>query len=174
MGQQIDPKTELLDMLKQMAISSTDVPLEVIQARQSIDYAVQLTMTNSRFLRKVYNRQARYQKFCSSIMTKIYNSEYDEETILTVTLPPPMFLNISNTNQIINNTKEYVNSIWEDDTAEETDEVVKVIYKRKLLQYHLGSYININKHQELYDQAKQEAALKKKEAGTEQDSGGGF
>ena len=171
-GQQINPQTELMDMLEQMAINSTDVPIELIQARQSIDYAVQLTMTNSKFLRKVYNRQAKFQKFCTAIVTKIYNAEYNEDTTLTVNLPPPMFLNISNTNQIISNTKEYVNSIWEEDTAEEKDETVKSIYKRKLLQYHLGSYININKHRELYEQARQEAMVNRQEISDDNSEGG--
>lgn len=162
-GQQINPQTELMEELESMAINATDVPLEVIQSRQSIDYAMQLTMSNSKFLRKTYNRQARYQRYLSDICTKLYNAEYEEDTRLVVTLPPPMFLNITNTNQIITNTKDYVNSIWEDDVSDIEDEITKNIYKRKLLQFHLGTYINVAKHQELLDQAKQEAALKKNE-----------
>ena len=168
-GQNIDIKTDLMDKLEEMAINSTDVTLELIQARQSIDYAVQLTMTNSKFLRKVYNRQAKYQKFCSEILTKLYNGEYNEESSLTVSLPPPMFLNITNTNQIITNTRDYVESIWAEDVADETDEVFKVIYKRKLLNYHLGSYIDISKHEEIKNQAKQEAALKRSETGNNEE-----
>ena len=154
-----------MNILEEMAINSTDVPLELIQARQSMDYAVHYTMTNSKFLRKIYNRQSKYQKFCSSIVTKIYNAEFNEDTELTVSLPPPMFLNITNTNQIINNTREYVESIWAEDTSDETDEIFKAIYKRKLLNYHLGSYIDIAKHEELRNKAWQEARLKRDESG---------
>ena len=52
---------------------------------------------------------------------------------------------------------------------DEQDEIFKAIYKRKLLNYHLGSYIDISKHEEIRNRAKQEAALKRSETS----SGGG-
>ena len=48
-GQQIEIKTELLNLLEEAAINSTGVPLELIQSRQSPDYAMQLTMSKTKF-----------------------------------------------------------------------------------------------------------------------------
>jgi hypothetical protein len=52
-GQQVEIKTELLNLLEESAINPTGVPIEIIQNRQSPDYAMQLTMSNSKFLRFV-------------------------------------------------------------------------------------------------------------------------
>ena len=161
MGQNIDVKTDLMNMLEEDAINAVDVPFEIIQARQSIDYALQLTMSNSKFLRTIYKRQAKYERFLSDIITKLYNGEYGEDKRLEVKLPPPMFLNITNTNQVISNTKEYVNSIWEMYTANETDELYKSVFQQELLKYHLGSYIDLEKTEEIAERARLVASQKK-------------
>lgn len=161
-GQNVDVKTDLMNILEEIAINSTDVPIELIQARQSIDYAMQLTMTNSKFLRKIYNRQAKYQKILSNLITKLYNSEFKTSYELEVTLPPPMFLNITNTNQLITNTKDYVDSSIDYELAGEEDENVKNIYRKDLLEYHLGSHINTAKHREILERARMKAKLMEK------------
>lgn len=156
-GQQVELKTELMNILEEMAINSTDVPLELIQARQSVDYALQLTMTNSKFLRKVYNRQAKYQKFLSILCTKLYNAEYDENCELTVKLPPPMFLNITNTNQIMQNTNDFAASIAEMYLADEQNELVKAAFTRDLKLHYLGSYLDTDDIEKILIRSKQEA-----------------
>ena len=158
-GQQVDIKSDLMDMLEEMAINATDIPLELIQARQSMDYAVHYTMTNSKFLRKVFKRQAIYQKYCSQIVTKIYNYEYDQDEDLKVMLPAPMFLNITNTNQIINNTNEFANSIVEIQMADEQDEAVKAAFSKLVKKHYLNTYIDEHNISELERQARQLAAL---------------
>jgi hypothetical protein len=142
-----------------MAVNSTDVPIELIQARQSMDYAVQYTMTNSKFLRKIYHRQGQYQKFLSIIVTRIYNYEYQENVDLTVTLPPPIFLNITNTSQIINNTSDFASAIAEVRMAEEQNEVKKAIFTKKVKEYYLGSYLDTNVLDRIEKEATQLAAL---------------
>ena len=163
-GQKIDPPTEMLQALEEMAINSTDVPLELIQARQSMDYAVHYTMTNSKFLRKIYNRQASYAKFLSVIFTKIYNYEYGTNDKLVVTLPPPMFLNITNTNQVIQNTIEYANNIVNSVMADITDEALKAKVLVKVQKYYLGSYLDTDVLDKLIKQAEQEAQIKQPES----------
>lgn len=158
-GQSVDIKTDLMDMLEEMAINATEIPLELIQARQSMDYAVHYTMTNSKFLRKVFKRQAIYQKYCSDLITKIYNYEYDEDEDLKVMLPAPMFLNITNTNQIINNTNEFANSIVDIQMADEQDENVKSIFSKLVRKHYLNTYIDEHNIVELENQARQMAAL---------------
>jgi len=156
-GQQIDTKPEFLRELEEMAINSTDIPIELIQARQSIDYAVQLTMTNSKFLRKVYNRQSRYEDLLNPLISKIYNIEYNSNSNINVTLQPPLFLNITNTNQIITNTNEFVEAISNIVLADEPDENVKLIANKKLKIYYMSSYFNMGVIDRIIEESKQEA-----------------
>lgn len=156
-GQNIDTNPELLQKLKDAAINSTDVPVELIQARQSIDYAVQFTMTNSKFLRKVYNRQALYEAILSPLLTKIYNIEYNTNILLDVKLQPPLFLNITNTNQIINNTNEFSEAIANIVLADELDETVKTIAIKKLKLYYMSSYLNLPIINQIIEESRQEA-----------------
>lgn len=158
-GQQINIPTELMDSLEEMAVNSTDVPIELIQARQSMDYAVQYTMTNSKFLRKVYHRQGQYQRFLSTIITKVYNYEYNENVQLEVQLPPPIFLNISNTAQIMTNTSDLANGVVEYRMANEQDENVRNIFGRKVKEYYIGSYLDSAVLDKLELESRQEASL---------------
>ena len=104
-GQQVEIKTDLMNMLEELAVNATDVPLELIQQRNQPDLATHLTMTNTKFLQKVYNRQSKTQKIFSRVATKIYNYEFNDgnnkhEEII-VELPPPIFLASTNTSQIV-------------------------------------------------------------------------
>lgn len=162
-GQQINMPTELMATLEEMAVNSTDVALELIQARQSMDYAVQYTMTNSKFLRKVYHRQGQFQAFLSIIVSRIYNYEYNEDIDLVVTLPPPVFLNITNTSQIINNTSDFANAVVEIRMSAETDETVKAIFSKDTKEYYLGSYLDTTMLDKLEEQARQKASIISKE-----------
>lgn len=158
-GQQVEFKTELMTVLEEMAVNSTDVPLEMIQMRQSVEYATQLTMTSSKFLRKVYNRQAKYQLNLTRIFSKLYKNEYqDDDVSLEVTLPPPMFLNITNTNQMVTNVSDYANSIAEIELADEDDEMVKRLAVKALTLHFLGSYLDLPAIDEVIAKAKQEAS----------------
>lgn len=109
-GQQVEIKNDLMNMLEEMAVNATDVPFEVIQSRQQVDYATHLTMTNTKFLQKIYNRQGKTQKIFSKILTKIYNYEYnmDENRSdeIIVVLPPPIYLNATNTAQILSSVAD--------------------------------------------------------------------
>lgn len=104
-GQQVETKTDLMNMLEEAAVNATEVPIEVIQMRQQVDYATHLTMTNTKFLQKIYNRQGKTQQIFSKIITKIYNYEFDEngndKQDIQVILPPPIYLNAINGTQVI-------------------------------------------------------------------------
>lgn len=109
-GQQVEIKNDLMNMLEEMAVNATDVPFEVIQSRQQVDYATHLTMTNTKFLQKIYNRQGKTQKIFSKILTKIYNYEYNMDNNrsdeIVVVLPPPIYLNATNTAQILSSVTD--------------------------------------------------------------------
>lgn len=170
-GQQIEIKTELLNLLEESAINPTGVPIEIIQNRQSPDYATQLTMSNSKFLRFVYERQSDEQDNVSPLITKIYNIEYGTRDNITVTLPPPLFINVTNTNQLIVNTADYCDSIVNIVMADEQDEILKAKFAKKLKIYHLGSYINMKVVEDMLDKAKQEYAKEKIESPGDENGG---
>lgn len=173
-GQQIEIKTELLNILEESAINPTGVPIELTESRNSPDYATQLTMTNSKFLRFVYDRQSDFQDIISPLLSKIYDIEYMSTDVVTLTLPPPLFINVTNTNQLIVNTNDYCDNIVNILMADEQDEAKKQMFAKKLKIYHLGSYINMKLINELLKEADQEYTLKKLQTSSEEDTGGGY
>ena len=154
-GQNIEIKTELLNLLEESAINVTGVPIEIIQSRQSPDYAMQLTMSNSKFLRFVYDRQSDFQKLIGRLITNIYDVEYSTHDRISLTLPPPLFINVTNTNQLITNTSDYCDNIANIVMADEQDDNLKQKVAKELKIYHLGSYLNMSVINQIIDKAKQ-------------------
>ena len=163
-GQQVEIKTELLNLLEEAAINSTGVPLELIQSRQSPDYAMQLTMSNTKFLRFVYARQSLFQQMIQPLLTKIYDIEYGTTDTIDVTLPPPLFINVTNTNQLVVNTSDFCNSIVEIFMGDTQDDIIKAKVGKKLKAYYLGSYVNMSILNNAIEEAKQEKAKEDAEA----------
>lgn len=153
-GQNIEVPTELMEQLQEMAINSTGIPIEIIQARQSVDYAMQLTMSSSKVLRFVYNRQSLYQALLTELISPIYNYEYDQSVIINVILPPPSFINVTNTNQLVDNTKAFVQSIVEVEMADEEDERLKSIYSKELFKHYLGTHLDVSKHESILERSR--------------------
>lgn len=166
-GQDIQPPTEIMDKLEESAINSTDVPMDVINARLSMDFATHYTMSNTRFLRKVVKRQSICEeaRMYSGILTTVYNLEYDKHEVLKLVLPMPLFLDVSNTSQIIQNVNDLSNSISETFLADEEDETVKAIFTKKVKMEYLSTYINIPKMTEYLEESKIEAVRKSQLSG---------
>lgn len=161
-GQQLEIKTELLNLLEEAAINIIGIPIEIIQNRQSPDYALQLTMQSSKFLRFVYGRQADFQTLLSKLYTRIYNIEYNNRDNLEVTLPPPLFINITNTNQLIVNVNDFCDTLTNQIVLpDEQDETVKMIFAKDIKAYYLGSYLNMNIITNILNKARQKAEVKK-------------
>ena len=156
-GQNIEIKTELLNLLEESAINVTGVPIELIQNRQSPDYAMQLTMSNSKFLRFAYSRQSDFQYQIADLFTKLYNIEFNNNIRIKVILPPPLFINVTNTNQLIVNTNDYCENITNIVMADEQDELMKARVAKQLKIYHLGAYINMDMINKIIEEAKQES-----------------
>lgn len=161
-GQSVDPQSDLMEKLEEMAVNSTDVPLELIQARNSIDYAVQLTMTNSKFLRKIYTRQGKFQVYLSRIFTKLYNAEYFESINIKIQLPPPMFLNITNIDQLSNNIVNLAQTITDIEIAENQDDpnnnLARTILNTKIKRDMLKSFVDFNRMDKLLNETMQEVS----------------
>ena len=153
-GQDIKTPTELMESLERAAVNGTGVPYEIIQTRNSVDYAMQLTMSSSKVLRWCYKRQKLYQDLLSILFTDIYNYEYDESIKIKVTLPPPAFINVTNTNQLVDNTKTFVQSIVELELANEKDDALKSEYTLELFKHYIGSHLDICAHQQILEKCK--------------------
>jgi len=158
-GQDVEVKTDLMNMLEEMAVNSTDVPLEVIQARQSLDFATHYTMSNSKFLRKVYNRQTKTKRISDKIVTKIYDAEFECEDIIDTTLPPPMYLNLVNTEQIFQSANTMAQNAM-DMYAGNEDAEVQASFGRGVKKYYLSSFIPVDEFEKMLDAARMEAKLK--------------
>ena len=156
-GQDIDIKNDLLDILENMAINATDVPYDYIQSRKNTDYAVRLTMSSGKFLRKVFKRQARTQDLFNPVVTKLWNYEYEDgesRRELEVKLPPPSFLTLLNTNQVISSTKENVDVLTETEYPEEdTDQALKNIFKKLMMESMLNGYLDMANINDIKDKA---------------------
>lgn len=142
-GQNIDPKTELLQQFEEMAISATDVPYDYIQGRRQTDFATRLTMTNGKFIRICYKRQGLCNRFFGKIITKLYQSEYEEKEIIEVILPPPAFLNTSNVAQMIEITANEAEQIVQMELAHEDDDKKKLIFAKNLKRHYLSTYLDM-------------------------------
>lgn len=171
-GQQIDIKTDLLNLLEENAINPTHVPIETIQSRQSPDYAMQLTMSSSKFLRFVYERQSLVQEIFSEYFSDLYDMEYNTSDRISLTLPPPLFINVTNTNQLLTNVSDYANQIIETYLADEQDEQVKQIALREMKIDLLGSYMNRSHVEDIISKARQMKAKKDAESGGNNGGGG--
>lgn len=167
-GQSVEYQTEFMTMLEEMSVNSTDVPMEMIQMRNSVDYSSQLTMSSSKFLRKVYNRQSKFQMNLTRIFNKIYNNEFDDNIQTSVILPPPMFLNITNTNQMMTNVNEYSQSVAQLILDPDEEEPVKNEVIREINKFNLGSYLNIPELEDIAHKAKQRIAAESNEESGEE------
>lgn len=167
-GQDFNVDNDLMDRLEEMAINATDMPIEFIQQRLgSLDFAVQATTVNAKVLRSTYKRQSLYEPFMSRIQTKLYNTEYGENITITCSLPAPLFLHMTNINQMIDNTKTYVQSIadYEYDADTNTDEnadAKKAIFIKNFMRKRLTSYLKIDEITEMKALAELEFKKNKK------------
>ena len=142
-GQEFQINQELFDLLTESAVNPI-VPLELIQARLSPEYATQYTTSSLKLLRKTYRRQNRMQEFISALYTDIYLSEYEEYEQIYCNLPTPVFLSIANTSQLLQNTKEYYEIIAELEYASDQDDNVdikKATFINKMIKNTIGTYI---------------------------------
>jgi hypothetical protein len=163
-GQQIDTPTDLMDRMEDQAVSSTDVPLEFVQSTNSVDYATRFTMSNSKFLRKVYKRQSICQTHFSSIFRNAYNFEYKEnDTSIKIMLPAPAFLAMTNSQTLVDNTTNYSKALSElvitQDVADRLKvdiDALKAEYVSLSVRRLLGTYVDFGQ----VDNAIYEAAHK--------------
>lgn len=142
-GQDIKTNDDFLAQLEENAIGATDVPLELVNAVRGIDYAVHYTMSNSKFLKIIYKDQTVCERVFSKIITRIYNSEFECNDDIEVTLPAPTFLSMTNGANLVENAKAYINAILEVEMAGEEDETRNAV-ARKLLRHFLPNHLDLD------------------------------
>ena len=142
-GQDIDPHTDLMEQLEKMAISATDVPYEYIQGLSQVDFATRLTISNGKFVRIVFKRQNTCERIFSKILTTIYDTEIGVNDKIQVKLPPPSFLNLNNTNSLLQNINDFAEQITESEMPQNMyDELDRALFKSKIKRHYLATYID--------------------------------
>ena len=173
-GQQVEIKTDLMNMLEELAVNATDVPLELIQQRNQPDLATHLTMTNTKFLQKVYNRQSKTQKIFSRVATKIYNYEFNDgnnkhEEII-VELPPPIFLASTNTSQIVESVANLSQTVAFTFTDDQNEPNKTAEFRRQFQQEMITSLFPLGMIDKIIARTNHQLSLKDKK---DNPSGGG-
>lgn len=172
-GQNIETKTDLMEMMQEMAVNATDVPYDYVQSRKMTDYAVRLTMSSSKFLRKSFKRQAIVQKLLGEIVSKLYNNEFNSEgkeppVKLYVLLPPPSFLQVLNNNQLFTTVNEQVELIIQMQVKEDAEPELKQRFRMKLIEHYMKGYLDIDLIKRLFESTEMEYIAEKKKNNEEQ------
>ena len=153
-GQNTETPTELMDRMEESAVNRTDVPYEFVQSVNQVDYATRFTMSNSKFLRKVFKRQMRCQKHFTEIFKKLYNFEYNEnETAMEIRLPAPTYMTMTNSQTLIDNTKNFATAIADIELADKDE--LKPEFIKLLMHNYLGTYLDYDMISETIEQARQ-------------------
>lgn len=167
-GQNIDPQTELMERLEQNAVNATGVPFEIVQARQSMDYAIQATMSSSRFLKMVLTRQTIVNRFLSEIVTKLYRGEFNKpNAVIEVNLPQPMFLNLTNTNQFLANINDLSQAITDSYATDFIDDNDKMAFMANIKAEYMRSYVDLKMIDRVKEATKLQIAATKSDNGEE-------
>ena len=170
-GQNVEVKTEFMNMLEEMAVNQTGVSLEMVNSRYQESTATHLTMSNARFLIKVYARQKLYEPILSAIYTKLYQYEYNTNSIIKVELPPPIMLNFTNTSQILSMSQELIQNIVQMKFGTTQNEQEKLAFTSLLMEYYYDSFLPMDKINEMADKAKAKTAAAKPYSGGGADAG---
>lgn len=160
-GQNVEVKTEFMNMLEEMAVNQTGVSLEMVNSRYQESTATHLTMSNARFLIKVYARQKLYEPILSAIYTKLYQYEYNTNSIVKVELPPPIMLNFTNTSQILSMSQELIQNIVQMKFGSSQNDQEKLAFTSLLMEYYYDSFLPMDKINAMADKAKAKTAANK-------------
>ena len=162
-GMQIETKTDLMEMMQEMAINATEVPYEYVQSRKQVDFAIRLTMSSSKFLRTTFKRQAIVEKLLNKMMSILYNNEFPEENRyieVQTMLPPPGFLQLLNNTQLfesVNNQTEMILNMTYDDNVPQAKRKLMDI---KLKKHYLKGYLDWEAIEKIQKETDREYAAK--------------
>ena len=156
-GQQFDFPDQLLGNLEESSVNPI-LPIEIVNSSTGMDFAVRDTMTNAKLLREVLKRQLKMEDFLSEVFTKIYRFEYEENIELEVMLPPPAFLSMTQSTQLINSASQYADTIVDIEMAGETDEA-RQMFKKRIIRKMIPSYLTDEEIKEIKDNITIDSAI---------------
>lgn len=161
-GQDINPQSDFLEKLEEQTINATGFPIEYINSRNTVDFASQLTMTNTKVMRMIFKCQAKFEKDMGELMTVLYNNEDGEDdknkkyVQVECVLPSPITLTINNLSQLIEIISQQADQFSQLEYPDDNDENVNLkrnIYKQKYIKYKLGTYVKQNELEIIKSQA---------------------
>ena len=152
-GQNIETPTDIMEKMEDMAIS-TVCPTEFVNSVLQVDYASRFSMSNTRFMKDIFVRQRRTERFFSKIYTMLYNYQYMENfSKISIILPPPVYLLINNNGQLIDSVTQNADKLVEIYFANEDDEL-KSEWKKNYITRTLSTYINYDEVMDDFENAK--------------------
>ena len=153
-GQQIDTPTDMMDKMEELAVNSTGTPFEMVNSTFQQDFAVRFSMSNTRFLKLVYERQRRTAEIFSLIFTRLYNNEFNEQySEIKIQLPPPVYLTMTNNQQLLDNVSQMADKLIEFELPDAEDDV-KSEFKKLYIRNTLGTYIDYDFVDQIIETAK--------------------
>lgn len=112
-GQNVDMNTDILELLEQICVNSTGVPLQLLQSSNDVDFARTYTMLNINFMKNTLDLQMDINPSITELIVKILSAEMmDDEGSssllgnLECYLQSPMNLLLTNILDQINNAKD--------------------------------------------------------------------
>lgn len=142
-GQDINTPTEIMEKMEEAAVNPI-MPFEMVNSTYQQDFAIRFSMSNTRFLKSINTRQRDTQMIFSKIYTKIYNYEFGEtNSFIEVILPPPLYLTMTNNQQLIDTISQQADKIIELELSNEEEEV-KTEFKKVYTRGCLAAYIDFS------------------------------
>ena len=143
-GQNIETPTDIMEKMLEEAVNGTGVPFEMLNSIYQQDFAIRFSMSNTRFMKGINTRQRDTERFVSMIYTKIYNYEFNENmSYIQIMLPPPIYLTVSNTQQLLDAVTQQADKIVELELVDEEDDM-KNEFKKIYIRNILSTYIDFN------------------------------
>ena len=143
-GQDIQTPTDIMEKMEEAAVNPI-VPFEMLNSTYSQDFAIRFSMSNSRFLKSINTRQRDTETFFSKIYTKVYNYEFGEtNSYIQIILPPPIYLTLSNNQQLMDNATQQADKIIEVEFTSEDSDELKAEFKRIYIRNILSTYLDFN------------------------------
>ena len=152
-GMNQDSPTDLMDKMEDMAVN-TIMPMEFVNSTLQQDFATRFTMSNTRFMRSIFTRQRKTERWMSKAYTKLYNYEFKENnSYIQVILPPPTYLVVTNNSQMMDSVSQMADKIV-DIYLNNYEEEVKKEFKKQYIIELLGTYMDHDAIERLIDLAK--------------------
>jgi len=92
---------------------------------------------------------------------KLYQYEYNTNSIVKVELPPPIMLNFTNTSQILSMSQELIQNIVQMKFGSSQNEQEKLAFTSLLMEYYYDSFLPMDKINAMADKAKAKTAANK-------------